>query len=165
MLATGFDSGRPDETHIELNDRSAELRQLDEDQSAGNKLRWKTASSFIGRDITYLQDGGLQVNVAGLYDIYSRLVFVDDGKDTANTTVSHSIWLRSPGKEDEKLLDIRSSFQSGTFEMEAGDIVEMRVNDMTHLHKLGDKNDNYFGLYYLRQTSVNRNSLKTKRLS
>ncbi|XP_041375685.1 CD40 ligand-like [Gigantopelta aegis] len=146
---TDFDSRRPDETHIELNDRSAELRQLDVDQSDGSKLRWKTASSSIGRNITYVQDGGLQVNVAGLYHIYSRLVFVDDGKDTADRTVSYSIWLRSPGKEDEKLLDISPSFQSASFELEAGDIVEVRMSDVAHLQKLGDKNDNYFGLYYV----------------
>ncbi|XP_041375696.1 CD40 ligand-like [Gigantopelta aegis] len=130
----------------------------------GSKLRWKTASSSIGRNITYVQDGGLQVNVAGLYHIYSRLVFVDDGKDTADRTVSYSIWLRSSGKEDEKLLDSVSSeckmtssvngvipsFQSASFELEAGDIVEVRVSDVAHLHNFGDKNDNYFGLYYVR---------------
>ncbi|XP_041375241.1 uncharacterized protein LOC121388091 [Gigantopelta aegis] len=173
LRARDFDSGRPDETHIELNDRSAELRQLDVDQSelrqldvdqsGGIKLRWKRALSSIGRNITYVHDAGLQVNVAGLYHIYSRLVFVDDGKDTAGRNVSYFIWLRRPGKEDEKLLDSVSSecemtssangvipsFQSGTFVLEAGDIVEMRVDNMTHVHKSGSNSLHYFGLYYI----------------
>ncbi|XP_041376021.1 uncharacterized protein LOC121388649 [Gigantopelta aegis] len=161
--AKDFDSGRPDETHIELNDRSAELRQLDVDQFGGSKLRWKGESSSIGRNITYVQDGGLQVNVAGLYHINSRLVFVDDGKDTADRTFSYSIWLRRPDKEEEEILDSVSSecemtssangvipsFQSGTFELEAGDIVEMRVDGVTHLHNSGSNNRHYFGLYYI----------------
>lgn len=130
-----------------------------EEYSQSNPLKWESKhGSAFTHGILY-RDGGLQVNVTGLYFVYSHVEFIfNDCKP--RDALTHTVYIKRGEKIKEQLMnDHREGFCQSksiwTAGSNLGSMHELRQSDwvfvnVSHPDKLStDQKSNYFGLFKL----------------